>query len=126
MTKVPSRKSSGVLKSSSASAQKSGKTSSSGGQFPMVGGGAANEIQEGHVEAISIEYCGICNYRPIAAGLPLAIKAATGIQAEPIHSQDMEAFEVWADRRLIFSKKQSGRFPENAEIVAAIQALERT
>jgi selenoprotein W-related protein len=92
----------------------------------MVGGGVANEIREVHVEGISIEYCGICNYRPIVAGLSLAIKAATGIKTELIHSQDVGAFEVWAGRRLIFSKKQSGRFPENAEIVAAIRALERT
>ncbi len=32
------------------------------------------------------------------------------------------AFEVRADGRLLFSKKASGRFPEDAEILAAVQA----
>ncbi|MEJ2684792.1 MAG: SelT/SelW/SelH family protein [Candidatus Sulfobium sp.] len=71
---------------------------------------------------ISIEYCGTCNYRPMAAALAMAVKKATGIQAELMHSRDMGAFEVRVDGRLIFSKRQSGRFPENEEIVAAIQA----
>lgn len=71
---------------------------------------------------ISIEYCGTCNYRPMAAALAMAVKEATGVQAELLHSRDMGAFEVRVDGRLIFSKRQSGRFPENAEIIAAIEA----
>jgi selT/selW/selH-like putative selenoprotein len=31
-------------------------------------------------------------------------------------------FEVHADGRLLFSKKASGRFPEDAEILAALPA----
>ena len=72
---------------------------------------------------VTVEYCGTCNYRPMAATLAIAIKAATGIEAELVHSRDMGAFEVRLDGRLIFSKRQSGRFPDNEEIVAAIQAM---
>ena len=52
----------------------------------------------------------------------MAVKKATGVQAYLIHSRDMGAFEVRVDDRLVFSKRQSGRFPENEEIIAAIQA----
>jgi len=76
------------------------------------------------LKSISIEYCGVCNYRPMAASLALAIRAATGIQAELIHSREMGAFEVRADGRLIFSKGQSGRFPEETEILASIRSPE--
>jgi selenoprotein W-related protein len=76
------------------------------------------------IRDMSIEYCGTCNYRPMAASLAMAVKQETGVQAELIHSNDMGAFEVKVDGRLIFSKKQSGRFPENAEVLAAIKASE--
>jgi selenoprotein W-related protein len=77
------------------------------------------------LKSISIEYCGTCNYRPMAAGLAMAIKTATGIEAELIHSRDIGAFEVKADGKLIFSKKQSGRFPDETEILDIIRSLEK-
>ncbi|RJQ42500.1 MAG: SelT/SelW/SelH family protein [Nitrospiraceae bacterium] len=66
---------------------------------------------------ISIEYCGTCNYRPIAAGLAIAIGAKFGVKPVLVHSKKMGVFEVVADGELIFSKKESGRFPDHSEIL---------
>lgn len=70
---------------------------------------------------LAIEYCGVCNYRPIAANLARAIESATGIKAALIHSRDMGALEVKVDGELIFSKKKSDRFPDPAGIIALIR-----
>ena len=37
-----------------------------------------------------------------------------------LHKGDGGVFEVVADGRLVFSKKQQGRFPEHEEILAAL------
>lgn len=70
---------------------------------------------------LAIEYCGVCNYRPIAANLARAIESATGIKAALIHSRDMGALEVKVDGELIFSKKKSDRFPDPSELIALIK-----
>ena len=71
---------------------------------------------------LSIEYCGTCNYRPIAASLALMVERATGIKAVLIHSPEMGALEVRADGELIFSKIESGLFPDHARIVEILKA----
>lgn len=71
---------------------------------------------------VEIEYCGVCNYRPIAANLSMALQREFGIKAELIHSHDPGSFEVIADGELIFSKKTSGLFPESAEIIDILKA----
>lgn len=73
---------------------------------------------------LSIEYCGTCNYRPIAASLAMAIERATNIRPVLIHSRDMGALEVRADGELIFSKKESGLFPDHSEIIEILRARE--
>ncbi len=73
---------------------------------------------------LSIEYCGTCNYRPIAASLAMAIEKAINIKAVLVHSRDMGALEVRADGELIFSKKESGIFPDHSEIVEMLRARE--
>lgn len=70
---------------------------------------------------LSIEYCGVCNYRPMAANLAMAIESATGIKSVLIHSRDMGALEIKLDGDLIFSKKESGRFPDQSEIIEIIK-----
>jgi len=47
-----------------------------------------------------------------------------GIDAS-LQRGDRGVFDVAADGRLIFSKHQSGRFPQDAEIVSAIRPLVR-
>lgn len=71
---------------------------------------------------ITIEYCGVCNYRPMAAGLARAIESATGLKAGLIHSRDMGALEVKVDGNLIFSKKETNRFPDHSEVVEVIKS----
>jgi selT/selW/selH-like putative selenoprotein len=66
---------------------------------------------------ISIEYCGTCNYRPIAAALSLAIREAFGSKPLLVHSTRTGAFEVTADGETIFSKYTTGTFPSHEEIV---------
>jgi selenoprotein W-related protein len=69
---------------------------------------------------ISIKYCNTCNYRPIAASLSMAIEKETGTRPLLVLSNEMGALEVIVDNNVIFSKKQSGRFPENAEVISLL------
>ena len=74
------------------------------------------------MQAIRIAYCGTCNYRPIAARLGYSIRKECGIEPLLEHSAQMGAFEVYADSALVFSKLQSGRFPDEDEIISALKA----
>jgi len=69
---------------------------------------------------LSIAYCVTCNYRPIAAGLARSIEEATGLKTLLIPSREAGAFEVVADGEVIFSKKKSGRFPGNSEVLDSL------
>jgi selT/selW/selH-like putative selenoprotein len=51
--------------------------------------------------------------------LAIAIRKRYGIQVKLIESSK-GAFEVRKDRKLIFSKKAMGRFPEESEILEKI------
>ena len=51
-----------------------------------------------------------------------ALSEQLGIDAELIEG-DNGVFDVVADGRLVYSKDQTGRFPENDEVVKAIKAL---
>ena len=70
---------------------------------------------------ISIECCGTCNYRPIAAGPAMAIEKDIGIKPLLVHSNEIGVLEVRVDNNLIFSKMQTGRFPDPAAIIALIK-----
>ncbi len=50
-----------------------------------------------------------------------AIKAATGADSVLVEGGN-GIFDVVADGRMIFSKKETGRFPEDDEIIAALGA----
>ncbi len=71
---------------------------------------------------LAIDYCITCNYRPMAAGLAFTIKRETGIEAVLNGSTTSGAFEVRIDQSLIFSKLQSNRFPDHAEIVGMVKS----
>ena len=49
-------------------------------------------------------------------------KACPGIEIELIKGKG-GAFEIRSGDALVFSKKKSGRFPSNEEIVAAVKKL---
>ena len=73
------------------------------------------------MKKLSIEYCGTCNYRPIAASLSRTVETETGMKAVLVHSPHIGAFEVSLDGELIFSKKEKGRFPEHSEIIRLLK-----
>lgn len=73
---------------------------------------------------ISIEYCGTCNYRPMAASLAMAIKASTGLTADLIHSKEIGAFEVSCNGESVYSKKKAGHFPDHELIVKQIKKMQ--
>ena len=56
---------------------------------------------------------------PKAASLADAIKAATGIDAELIKGAG-GIFDVKADGRLIYSKHETGQFPEHEEVLSQL------
>ena len=68
---------------------------------------------------VQIEYCVVWNYDPQAASLAKAIEKKFGVKPQMVKSGG-GAFEVIVDGKKIFSKKESGRFPENDEILKAI------
>jgi len=90
---------------------------SSRGVLTGVAGGDILNHMGSLMKKLLIEYCGTCNYRPIAASLSRAVETATGMKAVLVHSRDIGAFEVSLDGELIFSKKEKGRFPEHTEII---------
>jgi selT/selW/selH-like putative selenoprotein len=73
------------------------------------------------VQEITITYCLVCNYRPIAAALAFNIEQAFGIKPLLVQSRAMGAYEITADGATVFSKLASGRFPDTGEILAALR-----
>ena len=69
---------------------------------------------------VTIEYCQVWNYYPKAASLAKDIKEKFGADVELLPSGG-GVFEVKKDGVLIFSKKETGRFPEHQEIFDALK-----
>jgi selT/selW/selH-like putative selenoprotein len=82
-------------------------------------------VHKEHDLTVSIEYCGTCNYRPMAASLAMAITAGTGLTVQLIHSREIGAFEVTFNGESIYSKKKAGYFPDNEKIVEDIKSRQR-
>ena len=74
---------------------------------------------EGDTMNISIEYCAEWHYDPKAASLAKALKKRYGVDAKLIASSG-GVFEVVKDNELIYSKKATGRFPDENEIFSEI------
>ena len=72
---------------------------------------------------VSIEYCMEWNYQPRAFSLRDELYNRFGIQSE-LKSSSGGVFEVELNESLIFSKKQSGRFPNDGEVASFIEGIE--
>ena len=71
---------------------------------------------------IRIEYCVVWNYEPRALSLRdnLSNKFGDIIELKP---GDRGAFEVFVNNQVIFSKLQTGSFPEHEEIISFIEGI---
>ena len=56
---------------------------------------------------------------PRATSLAARIKQTTGVEAELIRG-DSGIFDVHQDERLVFSKHEAGRFPEEDEVLGLL------
>ena len=61
------------------------------------------------------------NYKPQAAGLAEELKDAFGAETKLV-SGSGGAFEVTVDGKLVYSKLETGRFPEPGEVVKIIKS----
>jgi selenoprotein W-related protein len=57
----------------------------------------------------------------MATGLAAAIKAKHGVEVQLIEG-DGGIFDVKADGKLIYSKHETGRFPEHSEVLSQLDA----
>lgn len=64
---------------------------------------------------IEIEYCGKWNYLPSAASLAAELKESFDVEATLIEGGG-GVFTVEVDGKLIYSKKETGRFPDKGEV----------
>jgi len=71
---------------------------------------------------LTIEYCVQWNYEPRAAGLAASIERQLGLQAKLIKGKG-GAFEVVLDGQPVFSKRETGRFPDPEEVEEALRSL---
>ena len=69
---------------------------------------------------ITIEYCTSWNYKPRASGLEAELKKEFDAEVELIPGSG-GVFIIHADGKQIFSKHETGRFPNNGEIVALLR-----
>ena len=51
----------------------------------------------------------------------MAIEKDLGIKPFVVHSKEVGALEVKVDNNIIFSKMQTGRFPDHAEVIALLK-----
>ena len=70
---------------------------------------------------ITIAYCGEWNYQARAARLAEKIKVATGNNPD-LYKSSGGAFEISVDNKLMYSKKATGRFPEDEDIIALLKS----
>ena len=71
---------------------------------------------------ISIEYCGMWNYKPMAVGLAAELWEKLGVESELIEGSK-GIFDVCVDGQKIFSKYDQDRFPTLGEMSAVIEKL---
>lgn len=69
---------------------------------------------------VTIEYCAQWNYKPRASSLGKQLENELGVDVGLI-SGSGGVFEIHADGKPIFSKKKTGRFPHDGEIVTLLQ-----
>ena len=69
---------------------------------------------------LSIEYCSVWNYLPKASSLEAELKQSFSNIDISLISSGGGVFEITLDKKLIFSKKSLGRFPNDGEVVRLI------
>ena len=69
---------------------------------------------------INIHYCTVWNYQPKAASLAEELHNELGLDAKLVPGQK-GVFNVVVDGQLVFSKHETGRFPEKGEIVDTLR-----
>ena len=69
---------------------------------------------------ITIEYCTKWNYLPRASRLEEELKNAFGAEVELLPSTG-GVFEITVDGKIVFSKKELKRFPEEGEIAGLLR-----
>ena len=70
---------------------------------------------------LKIEYCGEWNYYPKAAGLAESIKHKfQDLEIEYVEGSG-GIFDVYLDENKIYSKFETGRFPDASEVIARIK-----
>lgn len=64
---------------------------------------------------VSIEYCAPCKFKPMAVGLAAELVESMSADVTLIPG-DSGIFDVTVDEKIIFSKKDVGRYPELGEV----------
>ena len=81
----------------------------------------SHEEQWGAIMNVSIKYCTEWNYLPYASRVEEELNATfSGINVQLIPGHG-GVFEVTLDNRLIYTKSNTGRFPEAEEITKIIK-----
>ena len=70
---------------------------------------------------VDIHYCQQWNYKPEAASLADELRNAYSIQAKLVPGSN-GIFNVIVDDELVFSKGETGRFPDPGEIVQKLKS----
>ena len=71
---------------------------------------------------VSITYCSKWNYLPRASGLEAELVETFKADVDIIAGSD-GVYDIVVDGRLLFSKKETGRFPDDGEILKLIRQL---
>ncbi len=69
---------------------------------------------------IDIHYCSMWNYEPNAASVADELQKEFGVKANLIAGSN-GIFDVLVDGEKVFSKSQTGRFPEPGEVIKKVK-----
>jgi len=73
---------------------------------------------------VSITYCNAWNYKPKAVSLAAGLKEAFGVDAELIAGGG-GIFDVKVDGGLVYSKHQTGEFPDESRLIGELAEARR-
>jgi len=65
-----------------------------------------------------IKYCGSWGYQPKAVSLAAQLEDELGISTR-LEVGSGGVFDVWIDNRLVFSKSETGNFPDERQFIEA-------
>jgi len=57
----------------------------------------------------------------MAASLAMAIEKELKVKPELNHSHEIGDFEIRVDGKIVFSKRETGRFPDHIEIIGILK-----